>query len=335
MKIAHIIPASISYPLTMHNGRYDWVHELATRQAKQGHAVTVYGNADSTIEDVATVGLATLSDDKLSNNEAIFRLAFSHDHDVYHSHFDNLHYKLARETERPIVFTQHWWPTDETIAAAKAYDGVNVWAVPPTQYMLEQDKAHGIQSHGHIYHGIDLGVFKPSDAQPSNRLLFVGRISPEKNLDIAIAAAKEANVGLDIIGKIAPKNQEYWRSLEPLVDGDLIRYLGPKNHSELIDYYTAALGVLFPSNTNEAFGLVAIEAQACGSPLVMQRGGSRGELVDENVTGFLCENSTDYVSAITRLTALKSDDCVAFAHRFDVQTMVNNYDKLYEQLTAS
>lgn len=332
MNIAHVIPHSVGYPLPSHNGRYDWVYQLATRQAEMGHAVTIYGSPNSYIDGVKTSGISNTANDKKQNNVETFRLAFANKHDIYHSHFDNLHYEVAHETMQPIVFTQHWWPTDETIQIARTFSGQNVWAVPPTKFMYEQDKSDGIESKGYIYHGIDVSVFHPTISAKNDRLLFVGRISPEKNLDLAIRVAKNAHAKLDIIGKVAEKNKSYWQSLQPLIDGESIRYLGPKNQSMLIEYYTSARGVLFPSDVNEPFGLVALESQACGTPVIMKRGGSRGELLHESVTGFLCDTDDDFVKAVELLHTIKSDDCIAFAECFDISTMAQQYGQLYETL---
>lgn len=235
MKIAHIIPASIGYPLPTHNGRYDWVHELAKRQAQQGHSVTVYGSPDSFIEGVLTTGISQSADDSRQNNIETFRLAFRNTHDVYHSHFDNLHYAVALETDRPIVYTQHWWPTTESVHFAQTSSAQNVWAVPPTQFMYAHDQDVGIQSKGYIYHGIDLDEFHPSNVEKTDRLLCVSRISPEKKLESVIDFAVKTNSKLDIIGKITPKNQDYWQTLEPFIDGQNIRYLGTMDHDTLID----------------------------------------------------------------------------------------------------
>ena len=335
MNIAHIIPHSVGYPLPSHNGRYDWVYELAVRQAAAGHTVTIYGSPDSHVKGVRTIGISDATDDIRRNNIETFSLAFRAAHDIYHSHFDNLHYGVAHETSRPIIFTQHWWPTEETIQAATTYPAKNVWAVPPTDFMYEHDKISGIQSKGFIYHGIDLTIFKPSVIEKTDRLLFVGRISPEKNLDLAIKVAKMADTKLDIIGKVAKKNEGYWQSLQPLIDGETIRYLGTKNHKELINYYSSAHGVLFPSDINEPFGLVAIEAQACGTPVIMKRGGSRGELIEDSLTGFLCDDPDSFVSAIHSLKTIKSKDCVTFAGRFDITTMIKQYEQLYTQLLTN
>ena len=332
MNIAHIVPHSVIFPLASHNGRYDWVRQLALLQVQQGHTVTIYSNPASTLEEIDSQGINGASNDKKQNNIETFRLAFSQNHDVYHSHFDNLHYEVAYETKKPVIFTQHWWPTEQTISLATQYEPSNVWAVPPTQYMQSFDSTVGIHTKGHIYHGIDLSAFQTTSHEKNGRLLFVGRISPEKNLDIALAVAKKAGASLDIVGKIAPKNQAYWESLQLLIDGDRIRYLGQKNQAELVELYSSALGTLCPFEPTEAFGLVAIESQACGTPTIMKRGGSRGELIEENKTGFLCESEEEYVEAIHALTTLKADDCIRFAQKFDIHTMAQSYEQLYTEL---
>lgn len=335
MKIAHIIPHSIGYPLESHNGRYEWVYSLALLQSAAGHEVTIYGSPHSQVPGVTTQGITDASGDVHENNTETFRLAFSGDHDIFHSHFDALHYEVAHETTKPIVFTQHWWPTDQLIATAKSHPSPNVWAVPPTRFMLAIDQTSDIQTKGFIYHGIDLEKFSPSGIEKSERLLFVSRIAPEKNVDIAIAAAKRSGRGLDIVGKVAAKNQDYWKSLEPLIDGEAIRYLGPKPQSELVSLYSQAYGVLCPYDINEPFGLVSIEAQACGAPLIMKRGGSRGELLEEDVTGFLCETEDEFVEAIGKLASIKPDECVRFAQKFDIHEMAKNYEQLYKELATN
>ena len=334
MKIAHIIPHSVKFPLEIHNGRYDWVLQLATLQVRNGHQVTIYCNPDSAIDDINTVGIKHATEDKLSNNIETFRVALHNNHDIYHSHFDNLHYEVANETTRPIVFTQHWWPHKDTINHAQSLSAKNVWAVPPTNYMHEFDRRVGIQSKGTVYHGIDLTLFQPVATQKTERLLFVGRISPEKNLDMALSIANKNKTDLDIIGKIALKNQQYYNSLKHLIDGKNIRYLGTKSHEELISYYSSARALIFPSDITEAFGLTAIEAQACGTPVIMKRGGSRTELIEEGKTGFLCETDEEFTTAIASVDKLRAIDCITFAKKFDINIMVQKYELLYRELLA-
>lgn len=335
MKIAHILPASVIFPLKSHNGRYEWVLSLASLQAKSGHDVTIYCNQGSYIDGVRTIGIQHITDDKKYNNQETFRLALEGDHDIYHSHFDNLHYEISDETTKQIVYTQHWWPDENTIRQAQATSSKNVWAVPPTNYMYEFDTDSGIQSKGFIYHGIDLDLFRSSNTKRSGRLLFVGRISQQKNLDIALLTTQRTGVGLDIIGKVTQKDQGYWEKLQPLIARDQVRYLGPKSHKELVHYYSSALAVIFPSDISETFGLVAIEAQACGTPIIMKKGGSRGELLEEGVTGFLCETDDDFDAAVSGVSNLKSTDCIGFAKKFDVRVMARHYEDLYNNLITS
>jgi len=333
MNIAHVVPYSIKFPLDSHNGRYDWVLQLASLQTQRGHTVTIYCNPGSAIDNIRTVGIEHATEDKEHNNLETFRAALRNNHDIYHSHFDDLHYKVAHETTKQIVFTQHWWPKDSVIKLADL-NPKNVWAVPPTQYMYDFDTQSGIRSKGFIHHGIDLELFRVRHAQKNNRLLFVGRISPEKNLETALAVSKRSGIGLDIIGKVAEKNLPYWNTLQSYIDGEQVRYLGQKNHQELVGYYASALAVIFPADIREAFGLVAIESQACGTPIIMKRGGSRKELVEEDKTGFLCETEDDFTAAVQRADTLQASACFEFAKRFDIHTMVEKYDNLYKDLLA-
>jgi glycosyltransferase involved in cell wall biosynthesis len=335
--VAHLVPYSVTFPLANHNGRYDWVIDLATRQAAAGIAVTIYSNPTShmDIPGVLWKSVDGTFDDRTTANRTLLLHALQDENiDIFHSHYDSLHYTVADTTQKPIVFTQHWWPNEETIARATNYQGTNVWAVPPTRFMLDFDTKHLIQTKGCIYHGIDTSKFQFLGEPKSERLLFVGRIAPEKNLPIAIAVARRANLPLDIIGKVADKNLPYWESLQPSIDGELICYLGPKSADELVHYYNKAQAVIFPSDIQEPFGLVAIESQACGTPILMKRGGSRDELVDNGKTGYVCDSEEEFAAAAVPAKTISSQDCVSFAQRFDVAAMVTNYSQLYEDLLS-
>lgn len=329
MKIAHVIPYSITFPLSKPDGRYTWVLQLAHLQAGQGHDVTIYSNPKSLVDGVVCASITDVTNDKTANNFSLFRHALSKDHDIYHSHFDDLHYQLAHLTKKPIVFTQHWWP-NEAVLEQSQKNIPNVWAVPPTEYMYDFDVQAGIHAQGFIHHGIDLNIFqRPAETIKTERVLYVGRISPEKDIPRLLSIIKKAGANLDIIGKITDKNQAYWQSIQYLIDGERICYLGIKTQAELIPYYARAKAFLFPANIHEAFGLVAIEAQACGTPVIMKRGGSRGELVANGKTGFLCESDDEFVQAISKTGDLSPQDCVNFAAQFDIKDMAHRYEQLY------
>jgi glycosyltransferase involved in cell wall biosynthesis len=334
MKIAHIIPYSIVFPLAQPNGRYNWVLQLADLQSKNGNEVTIYGNPGSRVNGVRTIGIPHAKDSTIQNNRDTFQLALENDNDVYHSHFDSLHYEFAHKTKKPIVFTQHWWPSDEVVRLAASASG-NVWAVPPTKYMAEYDKAHGIASKGFIHHGIDHSLFKPGDVRKNERLLFVGRISPQKNVEVAIKTSRESGIGLDIIGKISDKDKDYWNDVSSAIDGTNIRYIGTVPFNELAKHYSAAQAVIFPSDINESFGLVAVEAQACGTPIIMKSGGSRGELVRDGVTGFLCNSQDDFNQAARLSATILARECTSFAKEFSIEKMEASYRQLYVDLLSS
>jgi len=334
MKIAHILPHSVTFPLEHHNGRYEWVLRLARIQADQGHDVTLYCHPQSYIDGLRTAGVPTSGVDKKSNNMQTFQHALDNAHDIYHSHFDNLHYEMAHKTRSPIVFTQHWWPTAETISLSNNSLASNVYAVPPTQYMYNIDVEQNIQTNGTIYHGVDLTMFQPTADTKNDRLLYVGRISPEKNVELAVSTALKAGIGLDIIGKVAEKNQSYWQDIIRMIQTSDVQYLGPKPIDELPSYYSRASALLFPSDVNEPFGLVAIEAQACGTPIIMKRGGSRGELVLHGNTGFLCNTEAEFIEAALQARHLSPENCTAFAAQFDINDMASKYEVLYRDLIA-
>jgi glycosyltransferase involved in cell wall biosynthesis len=337
VKIAHLLPASVRFPLSKHNGRYEWALRLARLQSAGGHNVTVYcapGSADES--QIIWKSNAIKLDSKTENNTSLARMALSDNHDIYHSHYDSLHYILGDETDKPIVFTQHWFPNQEISRAAKHNTKRNVYAVPPTEYMLQEDKRLGIFSLGAIHHGIDLNLFKPWSVKPSDnsRFIFIGRISPRKGVLEAAQIAHAAGVGLDIVGKINHVDEEYWETIDPLVDGREIRYLGTKSQKEVCVLFQQAKAFLFPSLEPEAFGLVTIEAQACGSPVIISDIGAASELVIDGKTGFIVSSRQQYLSAIKNIDKIDRAYCREFAKRFDIKDMADEYLKLYKKLIS-
>jgi glycosyltransferase involved in cell wall biosynthesis len=337
MKIAHLLPYSARFPLSKHNGRYEWALGLAQRQAGDGHRVTVY-SAPGSSDNSKIIWESSTSDlgSKDLNNQELIKTALSQDHDIYHSHFDYLHYRFANLTDKPIVFTQHWFPDTKIAEAAKHNTKRNVFAVPPTEYMYREDQKLGIHSLGAIHHGIDLDLFKPSPSKPDGdaRLVFIGRITPRKGVLEAAEIAHEANVGLDIAGKVNNTDKEYWERIEPLVDGSQISYLGPKTQEEVRVLFQQAKAFLFPVREPEAFGLVIIEAQACGTPVIVNDVGAASELVEHGKTGFVVNSRQQYIDAIKDIDKIDRDYCRKFAEKFDFNLMAAKYYRLYEELMS-
>lgn len=335
MNIAHLLPYTAEFPLKKHNGRYDWALRLAKIQASQGHDVTIYSAPQSTGDGIVWRSIPQNLGDKTHNNTALITEAFQHqEHDIFHSHFDYLHYLVADLTIKPIVFTQHWFPSQIVADAGYANLSGNVVAIPVTNFMKIEDQRLGIKIADRIYHGIDLSLFKPSQDGHSDRLLFVGRITPNKGVREAIHIAKLAGEKLDIVGKINNVDSKYWNDLLPLVDGDQIRYLGPKSQAEVAEMLSHAKAFLFPSQAMEAFGQVTIEAQACDTPVIISNLGASNELVQNDITGFVVSTIAEFVEALDRLDTIQPNACRKFAEQFDLQIMVNKYTSLYESLIS-
>jgi glycosyltransferase involved in cell wall biosynthesis len=330
MNIAHLLPTTAIFPLKKHNGRYEWALRLARAQVDAGHTVTIYagqGSADSS--SIVWQSISDSSDDKKIRNTALLTKALTQTaHDVYHSHFDYLHYLVADLTDKPIIVTQHWYPTQEIAQAVQFNKKMNVMNVPVTDMMKAEDNRLGIPSTHRIYHGIDLSLFTPA-LEHSHRFLFVGRIHPSKGIAEAIHYAKITGVPLDIIGKVNDTEATYWHSLASDVDGDHIRYYGSQPQTIVADAMAHAKALIFPSKPREPFGQVTIEAQATGTPVIISNVGASSELVRSGITGFICETDDDFIDAIEHIDTIDRAACRTNAEQFDFKSMVRDYESLY------
>ena len=333
MNIAHLLPHSAVFPLQKHNGRYEWALRLARIQAAAGHTVTIYAGEGSTdTSPIMWQTVAVTTNDKKAANLLLLTSALENPvHDIYHSHFDYLHYLVADVTDKPIIVTQHWSPTQIMANAVMLNTKQNVITVPVTDFMKAEDERLNIPTSQRIYHGIDLSLFHPSSEQ-NNRLIFVGRIHPSKGVAQAIRYAKAANVPLDIIGKINATENMYWESLADGIDGKQIRYLGPQDQATVAEAFAHAKAFIFPSQVKEAFGQVTIESQAAGTPVIISNVGPSSELVVNGQTGFICETDADYINAIESIDNIHRDECRRFATQFNLSNMVDAYDQLYRSV---
>lgn len=336
MRIAHLAPYSLTFPLKNHNGRYTWMLQIARAQIAAGHDVVIFAGPGS--HDDSAIQWRTLDKtpglSNLENNRALIETAFLDPSiDIFHSHFDALPYTLAHRTSRPVVTTQHWFPTSaigDVMRAAPSHE--NFIAVPVTQLMAKTDDKFGIRRSDVIYHGIDLEKFTPEFSKKSDRFLFVGRITPQKGVKEAIELALQANIKLDLIGKLKEKDEAYWKEIDALVDGETIRYLGPKSPTEVATAMQHARAMLFPIQQPEAFGLVTVEAQACGTPVIISEVGASSELVRHQKTGFVCASPTAFIDAIEKIDMIDPHLCRQNAEKFNIQTMFKKYDELYIKL---
>jgi glycosyltransferase involved in cell wall biosynthesis len=172
---------------------------------------------------------------------------------------------------------------------------------------------------------------------PGKYLVFLGRISPEKRPDIAIKAARCAGIPLKIAAKVDVVDRVYFeQEIEPLLAPPEIEYIGELNEQQKAEFLREAIALLFTIDWREPFGLVMIEALACGTPVIARRCGSVPEIIEDGVTGFIADSIDDIVRAIHRIEELSRAHCrEIFEKRFTAETMVDNYERIYRRLIAS
>lgn len=336
MNVAHLLPASVRFPLQKHNGRYEWVLRLASMQVAAGHTVTIYcapGSSYDASPGIQWSGLPATSSGSNNASQDLLRQAFANPrHEIFHSHLDTLHYAIADATNRPVVFTQHWFPDRSVADAVHLNTSHNVRAVPVTNYMWHEDSKLAIPCVDVIYHGIDLSLFKLSTKPRNDRLLFVGRIAPHKGVSEAVDIALRAGAKLDIMGKINAKDQAYYESFAGKIDGQNIRYLGPKSQADVAIAMRLSRALLFPGEHIEAFGQTIIEAAASGLPVIARDLGANAELIIDTVTGYVVKHSEDFTECIQQIDTIDSYACREHGKQFDINRMVSEYTALYEKL---
>jgi glycosyltransferase involved in cell wall biosynthesis len=187
-----------------------------------------------------------------------------------------------------------------------------------------------------VYHGLPVDSFRPS-FKPGSYLAFLGRLTAEKGPEIAIRIARAAGMPLHIAAKVPRGERGYFKTtLEPQIDGEMVKLTGEVDDKTKEAFLAGAAALLFPIDWPEPFGLVMIEAMACGAPVIAFRSGSVPEVIDDGVTGFVVEGEHDAVQAIRRLDTLDRRRVRAhFEKRFSSRRMATEYLRLYQSLTAA
>jgi len=184
-----------------------------------------------------------------------------------------------------------------------------------------------------VGNGIRVDEF-PFQAEKEDFLLYAGRFAPEKGPDLAIDAARRAGRRLLMAGKMEPQYQEYLnKEIAPHLEGGAVEYVGDLSQRELAGYYRRAAAVLFLARWSEPFGLVAVEAQACGTPVIATRRGGPAESVVDGETGFLVDTPAEAAAAVARLATIDPQACRKnVVARFSAEQMARGYAKVYEAL---
>ena len=334
MKIAQISPLFESVPPRLYGGTERIVSYLTEELVNQGHEVTLFASGDSKTRArlIPTVprGLRLSScTDFLAPHIAqlhdIMQLADKFD--ILHFHTDYLHFPVTEKLNIPCVTTLHGrLDIPELKEIYRRFRSHKVISVSNSQRMPLK-KASWI---GTVYHGLPESLLKKG-AGKAGYLAFIGRISPEKGVDRAIEIAIASQMKLLIAAKVDKTDQNYFEDhIRPMMNHPLVEFIGEISDAQKSRFLGQAKALLFPINWSEPFGLVLIEAMACGTPVIAFNQGSVPEIVENNVTGYIVGTIDEAVQAVARIGQLsRSGVRQAFESRFTASRMASDYVKLY------
>lgn len=340
MRIAQVAPLAESVPPKLYGGTERVVAFLTDELVRLGHDVTLFASGDSRTDArlipcwPEALRLGGASHDFLAPHllmlEEVARRARAFD--VIHFHLSQLQFPLARRLDVASVTTLHGrLDIPELAPLFSEFHDMPVVSISDAQ-RHPLPEANWV---GTVYHGLppDLLRFRPG---PGRYLAFVGRIAREKRVDRAIEIATAVGQPLRIAAKVDPADQEYFeREIRHLFDNPLVEYIGEIDEAQKQEFLGGATALLFPIDWPEPFGLVMIEAFACGVPVVAFRGGSVAEIVDHGVTGFVVDSLEEAIRATRDVHKLDRRECRAvFDRRFTAGRMAHDYVRLYETLAA-
>ncbi len=340
MRIAQVAPLYESVPPKYYGGTERVVSYLTEELVRQGHEVTLFASGDSETEaKLVAACQRSLRLDKHCQNQmahhfVMLERVFQHadEFDIIHFHVDYLHFPLSRREAVTHVTTLHGrLDIPDLVPLYQEFREMPVISISNGQ----REPLPWANWQATVYHGLprELYGFRP---EAGRYLAFLGRISPEKRVDRAIEIAKQVGMPLKIAAKVDQVDKDYFDGvIAPLLCDSLVEFVGEIGDVEKDEFLGSAYALLFPIDWPEPFGLVMIEAMACGTPVVAYRGGAVPELVETGHTGFVVESIDDAVEAVRRVAELDRKRCrEVFEQRFTATRMAHDYVQQFERLIA-
>ncbi|HET9015752.1 MAG TPA: glycosyltransferase family 4 protein [Thermomicrobiaceae bacterium] len=343
MRIAQIAPLYERVPPKLYGGTERVVNVLTEELVRRGHDVTLFASGDSVTSarlepmvDVA-IRLGERGDAIALHLAALEEIyARADEFDLIHSHVDLLAFPFARTAATPTVSTTHGrldFPEHRRVYAR--FTDQRLVSISRAQRAPLRDLP--LRWLGTVHNGVCLErfPFRPTPDDPPY-LVFLGRISPEKGPVEAVAVARALGLPLKVAAKIDGVDRE-WAATHflPLVDGRTVEYLGEVDEPGKMALLGGALALLFPINWPEPFGMVLIEALACGTPVVAFPGGSVGEVLVDGVTGYVCDSIDDMAEAVSRIGRIDRAACRRHVEaRFSAGAMADGYEAIYRRVLA-
>jgi len=341
MKIAQIAPLAESIPPKLYGGTERVVSWLTEALVRQGHEVTLFGSGDSvTSAELVPVTPQALRLDPTVKDALGYHIMLieqvrrrAHEFDVLHFHIDLIHAPFVRSLGVPAVTTLHGrLDLPDLVPFYRSFPDLPLVSISDNQ-RLPMPPVNWVAT---VPHGLPRDLLRATFAPKGDYLAFLGRISPEKRPDRAIEIAARAGIKLRIAAKIDDADRDYWEEvIAPLVarHGDIVEFIGEIGDRQKAEFLGNARALLFPIDWPEPFGLVMIEAMACGTPIIAFGCGSVPEVIDHGRSGFIVSRLDEAVDALARLDELpRAQVRACFEQRFTDERMARDYVALYRRL---
>lgn len=338
MRIAQVAPLFESVPPLTYGGTERVVSYLTEELVRRGHEVTLFASGDSETRArlVSPCSRALRLDpdcrDPMAAQvlllEEVWRRA--EDFDLIHFHCGCLHFPMARRLRVPHVTTHHGrLDLPEVQQLQRKFRELPLISISDAQ-RRPMPWANWVAT---VHHGLPLGLYRPSFT-PGRHLLFLGRISPEKRPDRAVEIAERAGMPLVVAAKVDAADRRYFEErIRPLLARPFVEYVGEVGEQKKQELLAGAAALLFPIDWPEPFGMVMIEAMACGTPVIAFPHGSVPEVLEHAVTGFIVPDVSAAVAAVARLGELDRRRIRRrFEERFSVERFASEHERVYERL---
>jgi len=338
MRIAQISPLTEAVPPKLYGGTERVISWLTEELVALGHDVTLFASGDScTSAKLEAVWPRAIRLDgsirdpmglHMTMLEQVRRRA--DEFDFLHFHLDYYPFSLFSRHTTPFLTTLHGrldlpelQPVFNTFSSLPVISISNAQRRPVPQ-------AGWVRT---VYHGLPADLLGPQAVTPTY-LAFLGRISPEKRVDRAIRIAERCGLPIKIAAKVDKVDQDYFdEQIKPLMSLPFVDYIGEIADGQKSEFLSGAIALLAPIDWPEPLGLVMIEAMACGTPVIAFNRGSVPEVVDEGVTGFVVEDETSAVAAVSQLANVSREGVrQRFEERFTARRMATDYLQVYREL---
>lgn len=338
MRIAQVAPLYESVPPKLYGGTERIVSYLTEELVRQGHEVTLFASGDSMTG--ATLVPACAASLRLDPN-CVDRLAYhvlmleevlrqKDNFDIIHYHIDYLHFPISRRELVPNITTLHGrLDLADLVPIYDVFREIPLVSISDAQ----REPLPWVNWQGTVYHGM------PEDHLSAGRgdggyLAFLGRISPEKGIDEAINIAKLSGMPLKIAAKVDRDDREYFETvIKPQMNHPLVEFLGEIGYPDKNEFLGKAAALLFPINWPEPFGIVMMEAMACGTPVIAYPRGSVPEIILDGINGVIVRSARAAAEAVRNIGNIDRAHCrEEFERRFTARRMAEDYLALYERL---